>query len=210
MEPQWIAWARQMQALAQSGLVFSPNVYDRDRYRQLQRLAAEILASYTNVTAEFVNELFDQQAGYATPKVDVRGVVFKGDAMLLVRETMDEGRWTLPGGWADINDTPSKAVEREIHEETGYRARATKVLAVYDRSKQGHPAYPFHVYKLFFMCELLSERPDTAETDYETADPTFFFEPDIPQDLSLGRVTPRQIARFFEHHRQPSLPTDFD
>src|SRR5258708_10416617 len=197
MEPQWIAWARQMQALAQSGLAFSPNVYDRDRYRQLQRLAADVRASSTNVTAEFVNELFDQQAGYATPKVDVRGVVFKGDAMLLVRETMDEGRWTLPGGWADINDTPSKAVEREIHEETGYRARATKVLAVYDRSKQGHPAYPFHVYKLFFMCELLSERPETAETDYETAGPTFFFGPYIPQASSMGRVTPWLIARFF-------------
>lgn len=210
MEPQWISWVRQMQALAQSGLAFSPNVYDRDRYQQLQRLAAEILSTYTDTAAEFISDLFDQQAGYATPKVDVRGIVFKGDTMLLVRETMDEGRWTLPGGWADINDTPSEAVEREIHEETGYRARATKVLAVYDRTKQGHPPYPFHVYKLFFMCELVSEQREAAETDYETAEPTFFLESDIPQDISLGRITPMQIKRFFEHHRQPSLPTDFD
>src|SRR5260221_9349261 len=192
MEPQWIAWARQMQALAQSGLVFSPNVYDRDRYRQLQRLAAEILASYTNVTAEFVNELFDQQTGYATPKVDVRGVVFKGDAMLLVRETMDEGRWTLPGGWADINDTPSKAVEREIYEETGYRARATKVLAVYDRSKQGHDPYPFHVYKLYFLCELLDDSPDAAKHEHETGEATFFRQDELPADLSTGRITAAQ------------------
>jgi ADP-ribose pyrophosphatase YjhB (NUDIX family) len=210
MEPEWLRWVRQMQAIAQSGLAFSPNVYDLERYEQLRHLAAEILTAYTNVPIEHIHGLFEQQTGYATPKVDVRGVVFKGDAMLLVREKADEGRWTLPGGWADVNDMPSAAVEREIHEESGYRTRTTKVLAVYDRTKQGHSPYPFHVYKLFFQCELLSDQPDIAETEHETGEPTFFLETELPNDLSLGRVTAAQLARFFEHHRQPSLPTDFD
>jgi len=210
MEPKWLEWARELQAIAQNGLTFSENVYDRERYKQVRDLAVEIMATYTGENAEHLRDLFDRQAGYATPKIDVRGVVFKGDALLLVREIQDHGRWTLPGGWADINDTPSEATIREVYEESGYRARVVKVLAVYDRTKQGHPPYPFHTYKLFFECELLDETPVPNPHDHETGEATFFTEDHIPADLSVMRVTAAQIARFFEHHRNPTLPTDFD
>jgi len=149
--------------------------------------------------------LFATESGYATPKVDVRGVVFRDDAILLVQERRD-GQWTLPGGWADVNDSPAEATEREIWEESGYRARAVKLLACWDRNKHGHPPYGYHIYKLFFQCELLGGEP-TEST--ETADVGWFREDEIPP-LSLPRVTPAQIARFFEHYRHPEWPTDFD
>jgi ADP-ribose pyrophosphatase YjhB (NUDIX family) len=210
MEPKWLEWARTLQAISQIGLHFTVNVFDRERFAQIRDLAAEMMAAHTGTDTAYIRDLFDQQAGYATPKVDVRGVVFRGDALLMVREKLDEGRWTIPGGWADVQDTPSEAVEREIYEESGYRTLAVKVLAVYDRNKQGHPPYPFRAYKLFFRCELLDDRPEIAPHDHETGEATFFHEHEIPADISTGRVTAAQIARFFEHLRQPDLPTDFD
>jgi ADP-ribose pyrophosphatase YjhB (NUDIX family) len=210
MEPKWLEWAKALQALSQTGLHFTENVYDRDRYEQIRDIAIEMMAAQSGADPAYLRTLFDGQTGYTTPKVDVRGVVFKEDAMLLVREKMDEGRWTLPGGWADVNDTPSSAVEREIYEETGYRARAAKVLAVYDRSRQGHDPYPFHVYKLYFLCELLDDSPDAAKHDHETGEATFFCQEELPSDLSTGRITAAQLNRFFEHYRNPDLPTDFD
>jgi ADP-ribose pyrophosphatase YjhB (NUDIX family) len=153
----------------------------------------------------YVRNLFAGQVGHATPKVDVRAVVFRDDAILLVRERA-EGRWTLPGGWADINESPSEAVVREAYEESGYRIRAVKLLALYDRNKHAHPPYPFHAYKLFFQCELVGGAPvQSVETDSIG----FFREDELPE-LSLMRVTPAQIARCFEHYRHPDWPTDFD
>ena len=148
-----------------------------------------------------------REEGYATPKVDVRGVTFRDDRILLVRELLDGGRWTLPGGWADVNDRPSEAVEREVWEESGYRVRATKLLAVYDRRFHGHqPPHPHGIYKLFFLCDLLGGEPTAS---VETADAAFFAEDEIPE-LSISRTTRPQLQRCFAHHRNPSLPTDFD
>src|SRR3954471_16706679 len=118
-EPRWLRWAREVQAIAQTGLHFAESAYDRERYEKLSKLASEVFAEHTNLFEPAVRAIFDQQEGYATPKVDVRGVVFQGDKILLVRERSD-GLWTLPGGWADVNDSPSEAVEREILEESGF------------------------------------------------------------------------------------------
>jgi ADP-ribose pyrophosphatase YjhB (NUDIX family) len=151
-------------------------------------------------------EIFKREAGYATPKVDVRGVVFQSDTILLVKEVADGG-WTLPGGWADVNESPKESVVREIREESGYETKPLKLLAIYDRSKHAHvPAFPFHVYKLFILCDLIG---GASTTSVETSDVEFFAEHELP-NLSLSRVTPSQIRRFFEHHRKPNLPTDFD
>lgn len=208
--PRWLTWAKEIQAIAQTGLAFTENVYDKERYHQLQHLAAEIIATHTDIDVTPLREMFEKEAGYATPKVDVRGIVFKEDTLLMVREKMDGGRWTVPGGWADVNTTPAEAVVKEVLEESGYRVRATKILAVYDRNKHAHPPYLFHVYKVFIRCELLSDIPEKATTDYETGEPTFFNEAEIPADISTPRVTAAQIGRFFQHWRQPDLPTDFD
>lgn len=204
--PKWLTWSQQIQAIAQSGLQYTANPFDADRYRQLIRIAAEIMAVQTDADAGEVLRIFSAQEGYATPKLDVRGVVFQEDRILLVRELLDGGAWTLPGGWIDINEPPSQAVERELREEAGVIVKAVKLLAVYDRNQHGHPPYPFHAYKLFFLCNLIAEAtPDPVET----SDPSWFAENAIT-GLSTARVTPEEIARMFVHHRQPDLPTDFD
>jgi ADP-ribose pyrophosphatase YjhB (NUDIX family) len=205
MEPKWLKWARELQALAQSGLAYSKNPFETERYEKVREIAIEMLAEHSDLDAERIRDIFAGESGYATPKVDVRGVVFKGDAILLVKELRD-GRWTLPGGWADVNDSPAEATVREVYEESGYRTRAIKLLACYDRNKHGHPPYALHIYKLFFQCELIGGTPADS---VETSDAAFFCEDEIPE-LSLPRVTPEQISRFFEHHRHPEWPTDFD
>jgi ADP-ribose pyrophosphatase YjhB (NUDIX family) len=207
MEPNWIKWGKALQAIAQTGLHFSDSEYDTERYRQIQEITAEIFADHSLTDQQTILDLFSQESGYATPKVDVRGVVFRDSKILLVREVLDHHRWTLPGGWADVNETPSIAVTREIFEESGYQTKAVKLLAVYDRTHQGHtPPMPYHVYKLFFLCELTGGE---ATTSYETSEVGFFPKDQIPE-LSQSRVLPHQIQRFFEYYRHPNLPTDFD
>lgn len=214
--PNWLDWAQRLQAIAQTGLSYEPQLFDRERYEKVQAIAAEIMAAHTGTPPAQFSDLFTAQAGHATPKVDVRGVVFRGDAILLVRENLDDGRWTVPGGWADVGDSPSESAVREVYEETGYRTRAVKVLAVYDRNRHNHPPHVFHIYKIFFLCELINSQPEndyagqTSAAFVETGEVAFFTEDAIPEDLSAGRVTRAQIARFFEHHRNPTLPTDFD
>lgn len=206
MHPQWLEWASRLQALAQTGLEFANNPFEVERYLAVRRVAAEMLAAGSDSSVERVLDLLQLETGYATPKVDVRGVVFQGDRVLLVKERMD-GHWTLPGGWADVGATPSENIEREVFEESGYRARAVKLLAIYDRRKHGHmPPHPHHIYKIFFLCELIG---GTASQSIETDEVGFFAEHELPE-LSLGRVTPAQLARMFEHHRHPDWPPDFD
>jgi len=135
--------------------------------------------------------------------------VFSDDAhILLVREIADAGRWTLPGGWADVNQPPSECVIREVREESGFEVGVRKLAAVYDRDRHGHvPPHAFHVYKLFFTCNIIG---GTARPGLETSDVAFFAKDDLPLDLSLGRVQRHQIERMFEHWLTPALPTDFD
>lgn len=206
MNPRWLEWARRLQALAQNGLTYAQTPFDRERYEAVRKVADEIIAGHSSLEPDQVRALFTVDSGYATPKVDVRAVVFKDDRILLVRERID-GKWTLPGGWADVNEPPSEAVEREVLEEAGYRAKAVKLLAVYDREKHGHsPPHPYHVYKMFFLCELLGGAPATS---IETDGAEFYPEDGIPE-LSVARTTAKQIARFFGHRRHPDWPTDFD
>jgi len=206
MEPKWLEWTKALQAIAQNGLTYAENPFDIQRYEQVRDIAAEIAACYSQTAKDYVLDLFAAQSGYATPKVDVRGVVFRGEQILLVRERSD-GRWSLPGGWADVNETPRQAVEREVWEESGYKAKAQKILAVYDRSKHGHyPPRPYHVYKLFILCQLTG---GTSTVSMETSEIGFFAADALPE-LSIARVTPAQIVRFFEHYHNQDLPTDFD
>jgi ADP-ribose pyrophosphatase YjhB (NUDIX family) len=203
--PKWLEWAQHLQALSQTGLAFTTNPFDIVRYKEIQEIAAEIFTSHTEVDLAVVLGMFQNQTGYTTPKVDCRGVVFQDDQLLMVKELSD-GCWTLPGGWVDVNESPSYAVEREVREEAGYVVKANKLLAVYDRNKHGHPPYPFHAYKLFFLCDLLEK---TQADALETSDATFYLEDGIPE-LSTTRVTMEEISRMFEHYRHPDWPTDFD
>jgi ADP-ribose pyrophosphatase YjhB (NUDIX family) len=205
-EPKWVGWARELQAIAQTGLHFTDSEYDQERYRRILNLSVEIFSEHSGESVTLINRLFENQTGYATPKVDVRGVVFRDGKLLLVKERAD-GLWTLPGGWADVNDSPSEAVEREILEESGFVAKAERLLAVFDRSRHAHePPFPFHVYKLFIQCRL--EGGDARATE-ETSATGFFAENEIPA-LSISRVIPEQIKLCFEMQNQPHAPARFD
>ena len=202
----WLDWAKELQAIAQNGITFVRDPFDLERYQRIREIAGEMMAKGSETPLGRVLELFSGEVGYATPKVDTRGVVFREDRILLVKERSD-GRWTLPGGWADPLESVAESVVREVKEESGFDTRAVKLLAVYDRSKHPHePPMPYHVYKLFVRCDLIGGAPADS---IETGSAEFFPEDRIPE-LSRTRITPGQISRMFEHLRHSELPTDFD
>lgn len=206
MEPAWLKWAKQLAALSQNGLTYAENPYDIERYEKVREIAVEMMASQSDLDAGKLLTIFQREEGYATPKVDVRGVVFRDGKILLIKERSDN-LWSLPGGWADPGQSPTESVVREVFEESGFETQAHRLLAVYDRSKHPHkPPCPFHIYKLFFLCEITGGE---AKTSYETIAVDFFAENELPE-LSITRILPFQIARMFEHYRNPNLPTDFD
>ena len=214
-EPQWLEWAREMQSLAQTGQHYSENPYDIERYEHLQALATKIIAAHQPTLDELVlTEIIRGEEGYMTPKVDTRGFVLNAkNEVLLAREKLDNDRWTLPGGWADVNISPSDNCAREVLEEGGYNVRAVQLLAFYDRRLHNHPPTLFHIYKAFFYCELLSPDPvPSPQGDLETSEVAWFAEADLPPDeeLSVGRVTHKQLVHFFEMVRTGEQRTQFD
>jgi ADP-ribose pyrophosphatase YjhB (NUDIX family) len=205
-EPPWLTIARELKAIAQTGLAFTADGFDRQRYQRLQELAAQLMAQGSLVEQESILQLLRQEKGYATPKVDVRGAAFADNRILMVREISD-GRWTLPGGWADINQSAGECVVREIAEESGFIAKALKLAAVVDYHRSGHP--PRHmdsIYKVFFICEITGGE---ARASDETSEVAFFARYDLPP-LSLGRTTAAQIDRMFHHREHMALAADFD
>ena len=198
-------WARKVQAIAQNGLAFTKDPFDRERFTQLTDLVASLLATELDIPLEKAKGFWDGDEGYVTPKVDVRGGIFEGDRVLLVRERSD-GKCTLPGGWVDINDSPAQAVVREVFEESGYHARAVKLAALFDKRLHPHPPGLHHIFKLFFLCERTGGAPAVSS---ETDAVEFFPVAALPE-LSTGRVLASQIERLHQHQLHPELPTDFD
>jgi ADP-ribose pyrophosphatase YjhB (NUDIX family) len=207
-DPDWLTRGREIQAIAQTGLEYSKDPYDRDRFTALRRLAARIMAEHTSASADRIESLFEGETGYATPKLGVRGAVFDtAGRILMVREVADGNRWTLPGGWADVNQTPAQSVVREVFEESGYRVRAVKLAAVWDRARQAQPPMAFSVVRMFFICALDG---GAAATSLETSEIGWFAEPGIPEDLSVARTSAHHIRRMFAHWRDPGLLAEFD
>jgi ADP-ribose pyrophosphatase YjhB (NUDIX family) len=205
-EPPWLTVAREVRALAQTGLAFTKDKFDRQRYQRLQELAAQMLAQGSSVGYESILKLLREEMGYATPKVDVRGAAFVDGRVLMVREISD-GKWTLPGGWADVNQSAAECVVREISEETGFTARALKLAAVFDYQRSNRPARHIDsIYKMFFICEVTGGE---ARASDETSEVAFFALQELPP-LSLGRTTAAQIERMFQHREHMALAADFD
>ena len=209
MTDRRLALVRRLHALARTGLHFCRDEYDRQRYVEIEEIAAELLAGESLAERDALLAIWQQESGYVTPKVEVRGAAFRDGKVLLVREATD-GKWTLPGGWADVNESPTQAVEKEIEQESGFRGRAVKLAALWDRARHGHGPTLHHAWKAFFLCEITGGE---ARGSYET-DAVDFFEPaDLPP-MSLGRSTPRQVLRMLEHWRdwqgERRLPADFD
>jgi len=198
MEQKWLTWAKEIQAIAQTGLTYAKDVYDIERYQALRELSVDILANYTFESRERIRLSFANEGGYATPKVDIRGVVFQENTILLVREKLD-GKWALPGGWGDIGLSPSEVVVKEIQEESGFEAEAVRLLAVLDKKFHNHPPEPYHVYKFFILCRIIGGK---AMQGVETSEVSFFAEDELPE-LSLERNTREQILMMFEYLRNP-------
>jgi ADP-ribose pyrophosphatase YjhB (NUDIX family) len=203
--PNWISIAQRIQAISQTGLAYSQSPYDTERYTELSEIAAALIAGPEPEGIALAQTLFAAQAGYATPKVDVRGAVFQSGRVLLVRESED-GCWTFPGGWAEVGQSAAESVEREVREESGYVVKAVKLLACWDRDKHAHPPIPFHAYKLLFLCEIRGGAPMVSS---ETTEVGFFGEDEMPP-LSTTRTLPEQVRFAFSSLRDLAAPTVFD
>jgi ADP-ribose pyrophosphatase YjhB (NUDIX family) len=201
---QWLKLIAEIQAISQSGLTFTENDFDKERYIRLTEISAELASSCTNKSPENINEIFSLEKGYATPKIDVRSFVLKDNKVLLVKERSD-GLWTLPGGFADVTESASQAVVRETKEESGYDVAAIKLLALWDKLRHGHPLHWPHIYKCFFHCEYLSGE---ATENIEISEVDFFDMDKIPS-LSTPRVTETQLNRLHQLVKSPG-PTVFD
>lgn len=205
MEPKWLEWAKQLQSIAQAGLTYSKDVYDLERFEIIRNMSVEILTHYTDMDSKNIKELFANETGYATPKVDIRAVIFRGNKILMVRENND-GDWSLPGGWADIGLTPSEVAVKEVKEESGFDVKAIKLIALLDKKCHPHPPSPFHVYKMFIQCEIIGGKPQVG---IETNGIEFFAENELPS-LSIARNTESQIQLAFKHLHNPQEPVYFD
>lgn len=205
MEHKWLDWAKQLQSIAQAGLTYSNDVYDLERFELIRQISIEILSEQTGVKMENIKDLFANETGYATPKVDIRAVVFKDNKILMVREKLD-GDWSLPGGWADIGLTPSEVAVKEVKEESGFDVKVTKLLAVQDKKCHPHPPSPFHVYKMFIQCEIIGGQPMEG---IETSAVEFFSENELPP-LSIARNTKNQIEMAFKNLNNTQEPVYLD
>jgi len=202
--PKWLDWAQEIFSLSQSGITYSGNQYDIERYKRLQEITAEIIASQSEISKETVLKSFSMQAGYITPKIDVRGAVVRDGKILLIQERAD-GKWAMPGGWADLGNTPASVAEREVWEESGFRVKAEKVVAVMDANRI-QPMEFYHAYKIIFLCKLLDGEPRIS---YETL-AVEFFDPNNLPPLSTYRTNEDMLREVFAHVKNPDLPTAFD
>ena len=202
---KWLEWGKELQAIAQAGLTYSTDVFDRERFEMIRDMSVEMMAYQTHEKQSVIRDLFANEVGYATPKVDVRAVIFKNDCILLVKEKAD-GKWSLPGGWGDIGLTPSEVAVKEVREEAGFDVKAHKLLAVFDKKCHPHPPSPYHVYKFFIQCDIVGGQ---AREGIETDDVAFFSKDDLPP-LSVERNTESQIQIAFQYLVHPETPTYFD
>lgn len=205
--PDWLKIARELHAMSQVGLEHAQNGYETERYTRLRELAAEIVSKQSTLSEEEVQESFAMQPGYITPKIDVRAAVIREGKILLVKEAND-GRWSLPGGWADVGDLPSEAIIREVREESGFDVRVLSVVGVYDANRVNNKEWMpfFHAYKLLFLCKI---KGGEARTSHETPDVAFFALDELPP-LSIYRTNRGIIEDAFNQAENPSKRTVFE
>jgi ADP-ribose pyrophosphatase YjhB (NUDIX family) len=200
----WLAWSRELHSIAQAGLTYTENAFDRQRYTRLREITAEFTAALADGAPERVRMAISAEVGYLTPKLDVRAAVHDDRGrVLMVREVAD-GRWALPGGWADVNESVVAGAVREVREESGYLVEADRLLGVYDKRQWGAPPTPTFTLTTVVACRLLG---GAATTSIET-DEVDWVERDGVPPLSTGRTPAPLLARVFEHHDDPTLPPD--
>jgi len=205
MSFDWLAIAKRLEAIAQTGLYYSNDDYDKERYEEIRIISHQILNEYTDTPLIKIREIFSKETGYPTPKVDIRAVIFRRDKILMVREKSD-GQWSLPGGWADIGLTPSEVAVKEVEEETGLIVTAERVLAILDKKCHQHPPSLLHVYKIFILC---NEAGGSLASGIETTEVNFFELSGLPP-LSAERITLEQVRMVFDQYKKGNINILFD
>lgn len=199
-------YAKRLKSIAHLGLTYANNEYDEERYRELEQISLEMMTMVTDIPLEQLSLYFNNEREYITPKVDIRAVVFNDrDEILLVKEKAD-AKWSLPGGWADIGQSPTETAVKEVLEETGFTVKPVKLLAVLDKRCHPHPPQPDYVYKVFIQCGIVGSERQKA---FDILDIGFFSKNAIP-DLSLHRVLPQQIDLMFDYLHNPEKQAHID
>lgn len=201
---RWLKWAMELQSIAQAGLTYGKDVYDLERYEQIRSISAEMVSHMTDIPFEKIRELFCNESGYQTPKLDTRAAIFKDGRILLVRE--NNGRWSLPGGWVDVNVSVGENVVKEVREESGLDVIAEKVIAIQDRSKHNLPVYAYSVCKVFVQCSVISGQ---FQKNIETTESRYFSLDELPE-LSTEKNTEEQIRMCFDAYGSKNWKTLLD
>jgi ADP-ribose pyrophosphatase YjhB (NUDIX family) len=202
MDNYWLETAKRLQAIAETGLFFNENKYDLERYEELKQISFEMIGRCSGTDPSIIANLFANEKGYQTPKVDIRAVIFKEDKILMVRERIDD-KWSIPGGWADVGYTPFEIAVKESWEETGLKVEPIRVLAVFDKRCHPHPDSPFYSYKIFILCRKIGGE---LTPGVETSDVAYFGLNELPE-LSIERITAGQIKIMFEYLSNPNKGT---
>lgn len=200
----WLNWAIELQSLAQTGLHYSKDVFDQERYQRIRDIAAEMIAHQAQIPLPKVQRLFCCETGYQTPKLDTRAAIFQGDTILLVHE--NEGTWSLPGGWVDTWLSIAENTVKEVREEAGLTVTPRRVIAVQDRKRHNQPVYAWGIIKVFMECDLLGGQ---FVPNSETTETGWFSLADLPP-LAQEKVTREQIALCFQAHEARYWETRFD
>ena len=205
MNDKLLEYAMRIQSIAQAGLQYGKDAYDRERYEELRKISAEMMAEKTGFSLEKVYEIFCNETGYQTPKVDTRAAVFVDGKILLVHE--NNGTWSLPGGWCDVDRSVSSNTEKEVKEETGLDVSAEKIIAVQDWRKHNVTNYAYGVVKIFVLCKFEGGK---FEKNIETTETGFFSREEIPDNLAIEKSSFEQIVMCFDSYENLSSPTLFD
>lgn len=202
---KWLKWAMEIQSLAQAGLAYTDNVYDIERYERLRDISAEMIEEKSNINLDKVKDLFCNEKGYQTPKIDTRAVIFKDNKILLTHE--NNGTWALPGGWCDVLETIKTNTIKEGKEETGLDVEAIKIIALQDRNKHNKPVYAYGVCKVFVLCNVFGGK---FEKNIETTEIKYFSLDEIPDNLAEEKTNKEQIEMCFKAYNDENWQTQFD
>ena len=202
---KWLKWAMEIQGLAQSGLAYTTNVYDIERYERLREISAEMIEEKSNLSLEKVKDLFCNETGYQTPKIDTRAAIFKDNKILLVHE--NNGTWSLPGGWCDVLESVKSNTIKEVKEEAGLDVKATKIIAVQDRNKHNRPIYAYGICKIFVMCEIIGGE---FKENIETTEMKYFALDELPENFANEKCTKEQVEMCFRAKDDENWKVQFD
>lgn len=202
---QWLQWAMELQSLAQAGLTYGKDVYDRERYARIREISAEIMSQLSGVPTDKIKDLFCSESGYQTPKIDTRAAIFQEGKILLVHE--NNGTWSLPGGWCDVDQSVRSNVIKEVREETGLDVTAQKLIAVQDWRRHNVQNYAYGIIKIFVLCQRIG---GSFSENIETTEIRYFSQDNLPDHLAVEKTTREQIQLCFDAYGEDNWKTQFD